>query len=608
MDDITRQLKVIHDQHLNLIDKLTIIKQKIEIMLSKEGGKNKEIQKLIKSIDKIKKNSGLSDETFKTINETFEHAKKMEDEEEKIRKLTEVKESYSVLIKTINEEKINKIKSEINSIINSIEKSLEKYKDDKTVIENEFNGFKKIYKNTVDIDGFIKLKNDLEEMNISRFGKIKVYMKIRPTPGGGDSIVKEGDITTINNFFQINNDQTIVIKSDTTTGKDNNFGPFSKVLFNTKGGINTTKNVVLFDEMSGENSPLNLDSLLGRSTILFGYGISGSGKSWTILGGEGDPGLIPLLIKSLETAGVEVKPFKIFEHYLNSNDFIDTDGANPFFVKDKKLKSNIREFTVKVYKKDESPLIDFIKLDKDRKDLFSIKKTPNNPSSSRTHLFIIYEIKKDGKTGYIIFIDSAGKEEPLEIAKQFYTKSKEREIENPALPFVANKDQHKSASYTRLDPNSIKLEDVVVKKSNPPLIEKQLDFVKQVIREGFFINESLAHMIYYFTGENISDEVIIDKTKTKFVREYKSYDDKGKLNIFYKPPLERITKKIDNLNPDVTKDPIMITTIFEYLTNLCTIDNQKKFKFVMLGNTRTEERYRDDIIKTLKLVDLLKST
>ena len=56
------------------------------------------------------------------------------------------------------------------------------------------------------------------------------------------------------------------------------------------------------------------------------------------------------------------------------------------------------------------------------------------------------------------------------------------------------------------------------------------------------------------------------------------------------------------------KDPIMITTIFEYLTNLCTLDNQKKFKFVMLGNTRTEERYRDDIIKTLRLVDLLKST
>ena len=52
----------------------------------------------------------------------------------------------------------------------------------------------------------------------------------------------------------------------------------------------------------------------------------------------------------------------------------------------------------------------------------------------------------------------------------------------------------------------------------------------------------------------------------------------------------------------------MITTIFEYLTNLCTVDNQKKFKFVMLGNTRTEKKYRDDIIKTLRLVDLLKST
>ena len=53
MDDITRQLKVIHDQHLNLIDKLTIIKQKIEIMLSKEGGKNKEIQKMIMTLIQV---------------------------------------------------------------------------------------------------------------------------------------------------------------------------------------------------------------------------------------------------------------------------------------------------------------------------------------------------------------------------------------------------------------------------------------------------------------------------------------------------------------------------------------------------------------------------
>ena len=130
------------------------------------------------------------------------------------------------------------------------------------------------------------------------------------------------------------------------------------------------------------------------------------------------------------------------------------------------------------------------------------------------------------------------------------------------------------------------------------------------MREGFFINESLAHMIYYFTGENISDKLIFEKREgTKsVVSEYKSYNKKGKLNVFYTPPSSRITKIIKTLMQSNDKDPIMITTIFEYLTNLCTLDNQKKFKFVMLGNTRTEERYRDDIIKTLRLVDLLKST
>lgn len=624
-NNITSQLDMIQKQHSKLIKKLKTIQEKISIMLSKQGGKNKEIQDLIRSIDKIIKTSGLTDEekkTFEPINASFDDAKKIEgDDDKKISELDKVKKIYSDLITKINKEKIVLIKSEIDSIIDNIQKSLNKYTDSKTKpeIEKEFTDFKTIYAEQVDINGLKKLKNDFEEMNINRFGKIKVYMKIKPTREG-DKIIINGASYIINDFFQINNDQTIEIKPV------NKFGPFSKVSFTTDGFKNTTKNKNLFDEMSGENSPLNINSLLGRSTILFGYGISGSGKSFTILGGEDDPGLIQLLIESLSTNGVSVKLFKIFEHHLNSHDFIKTDGSTPHFVEDK-LNSEIRDFKVSEYESqknlDGSPkdpsLINFSELDKKRKSFGSIKETPNNPSSSRTHLFIIYEIKKGGKTGYVTFIDSAGKEEPLEIAKQFYTKSSGGEdIKNAALPFVAKPKTYKSASYTRIDSS----------KLNRSFSEDdKLRFIKQVIEEGFFINESLAHMIYYFTGENISEKTILKRElkddlkreldkdenvkneKVDSVKNYESYDKHNKLNVFYFPPKSRITEKIDKLSlKSTTDDPIMITTIFEYLTNLCTVDNQKKFKFVMLGNTRTEERYRDDIIKTLRLVDLLKST
>jgi len=655
MEDAIKQLGDIQEKHTQILIKLKKIQNKIDIILSKQGGKNKEIQELIRSIEKIIKTSGLSDEeqkTFKAINDaSFEAAKNIEDDDKKISKLSEVEKRYGEQIKIINKEKIDKIKSEIESIINNIQKSLEKYTDAKTKpeIETEFGIFKTNYeaekvKVDININGLIKLKNDLEEMNISRFGKIKVYMKIKPTPPpGGDKIVAEDGGYIINNFFKINNDQTIEIKPDTEVDKfdplSNKFGPFSKVSFTTtqhiKDGLkNITKNKNLFDEMSGENSPLNINSLLGRSTILFGYGISGSGKSWTILGGKGDPGLIPLLIESLTTNGINVKPFKIFEHHLNSDDFIKTDPSRPHF-EEGNLKSKIRNFDLKTYAKEDNSPIDFIKLEKDRIALHSIKETPNNPTSSRTHLFIVYEIEKDGKTGYVTFIDSAGKEEPLEIAKQFYTKSASGEdIKNAALPFavkpITTKDPKlnffSSASYTRIDFSKDKF-DLLPEKSKVNLYIEKLEFIKDVIREGFFINESLAHMIYYFTGEeNISGKTILKRTlkddlkrelekdesmrdqQADSVKNYESYDKKGKLNVFYKPPSSRIIRKIEKLDETNDKDPIMITTIFEYLTNLCTIKDQKKFKFVMLGNTRTEAKYKDDIIKTLRLVDLLKST
>jgi len=122
MEDPIIQLGNIKQKHTQIFEKLKKIQLKIEIMLSKQGGKNKEIQELIRSIEKIIKTSGLSDETFETINKSFEDAKKIENDEDKISSLEEVKKKYIELIDTINKEKIVKIKSEIDSIINSIQK------------------------------------------------------------------------------------------------------------------------------------------------------------------------------------------------------------------------------------------------------------------------------------------------------------------------------------------------------------------------------------------------------------------------------------------------------------------------------------------------------
>ena len=502
-------------------------------------------------------------------------------------------------------EKINIIKSNINvdilisgieSIIKSIEQSIEKYKNsDKDEVKNTFDKYKSTFESLkIDPDKNLSLletlKNNLEEMNINLFGKIKVYMKIKPNLLD-NIIIDSSSSKIINGFLKINNDETIQIEDE------EKFGPFSKILFKPgdeeiKKYKNIIKNKDLFDELSGENSPLNINNLLGISTILFGYGISGSGKSWTMLGGKDDQGLIPLLIDYLSGNGFTVKPYKIFEHYLDSDDFIETDGSTPYFIEEK-LKSKIRNFKINEYSN--NSVVNFTKLDDKRKSIESIKKTPNNDKSSRTHLFIIYEITKESEKGYITFIDSAGKEEPLEITKQFYTKSEAgKDIKNPALPFVPKPDNYsKNAAYMRLKVQTL----------------DNFNLVKQIIREGFFINESLAHMIYYFSGENIAKETMTNRKKIdnpNYVSTYTSYNTEEKLNVFHKPPKPVY---INTLTDESKSDPVFITTIFDYLTNLCNEKNKpKKFKFVMIGNTRTEKEYKGDITKTLKLINLLKST
>jgi hypothetical protein len=616
--ELIQKLDEMENRSKKIINKLKELKKQIERILTKqEVNLLKTMKESKKTLSKYKLTDEQKEQTEK-LNIKFEEAKKNNDYEE----LERIQNKYEELIKII----ITELNSDINNLMSSIERNILKIQDkDKTqIIKEEYVKIRE--KNEANINDSIdqklekleKLKSDLEEMNISRFGKIKVFIKIKPN--SSDEIKIDGESKIINGFLRINNDETIVINDN------DKFGKFSKVLFKLDGGKNVIKNKDLFEEISGSKylekipkdfslseeilkSPLHINNLLGRSTILFGYGISGSGKSWTFFGGKKDGnedvGLIKLLISSISTMGVKVTPFKIFEHYLDeTSNFIESDGSlEPHFIENK-LKSKIRDFEIKDYLSDESYSINFDKLEKYRTKIFSLKKTPNNDKSSRTNLFIIYKITKGKDVGYITFIDSAGKEEPLEIAKQFYTKtSGGGEIQNPSLPFISKDINFRDASFTRFNFEYFSNGKSLTDDEKKEIYKTNLNYVKNIIREGFFINESFAHMISYFTEENI-----VQKNKEKKINGYKSYNE-GKLSVFYKPPATRKIGKVKELEDSNNEDPILITTIFEYLTNLCSEkdDKTKKFRFIMLGNIQTEKKYKDDIIKTLKLVDFLKS-
>ena len=593
--NMNEQLNEMDKMSQRILATLKELKIKIDGLLSKQ---EVEIIKTIKEFLSTLSKQKLTNKQTDDLNSRFRVAKLTRDHKE-LEKIKEESENLIIQIK-------NNLLEDIRIIMISIETSILKIQDEehKTLLNNEKKEIQEKYKeeesDSLDqkLEKLKNLKNHLEEMNISRFGKIKVFIKIKPNSSDKINIEDESS-KIINGFLRINNDKTIVIDDD-------KFGPFSKISFKLDGEKNIVKNKDLCDEIF-EESQLNIDNLLGRSTILFEYGISGSGKSWSFFGGKDDVGLIQLLLINWKSKpNVQVAPFKIFEHYLDeTSNFINSDNSvTPTFLENQ-MKSRIRNFEIENYLNDDEG-IDFLKLNKERTRLLSIKKTPNNDKSSRTHLFIIYKITTRGRAtdGYITFIDSAGKEEPLEITKQFYTKTigEENEIENPSLPFISRNINFKDASFKRFNFKNFS-NKYLNDEEKRNIYSSNIDSVKNIIREGFFINESFAHMIYYFSGGNIKKMNFVKKT----VSSYKSYNKKGQLNVFYDPPSSRKIVKINELQEINRDDPILITTIFEYLTNLCTEKETKKFRFIMIGNIRTEKEYKIETKNTLKFVDLFKS-
>lgn len=100
------------------------------------------------------------------------------------------------------------------------------------------------------------------------------------------------------------------------------------------------KHQYTFDKVFDENceqsevyddccSPL-IDSLInGRDSLLFCYGTSASGKSYTIKGPENNPGLIPRTIKELFNSNLDICT-EPFASVINYKDFIINEGVSSY--------------------------------------------------------------------------------------------------------------------------------------------------------------------------------------------------------------------------------------------------------------------------------------
>jgi hypothetical protein len=189
----------------------------------------------------------------------------------------------------------------------------------------------------------------------------------------------------------------------------------------------------------------------GYNVFLFGYGFSGSGKTYTLFGKYtlDEPGLVQIGIKSLLKQGFKVSPYSAFDIYgriqfkgrlseltksskiqyyptknkddndkvLYNTDYISKQSYN--FTSDSviEVEKSINQFLVNINEVRKTPFET-----KKFGTVKCVKATINNKESSRGHLFVIFEIlnKETSVKNYLIAVDMAGIEDPLKIVEASY--------------------------------------------------------------------------------------------------------------------------------------------------------------------------------------------
>jgi hypothetical protein len=344
----------------------------------------------------------------------------------------------------------------------------------------------------------------------------------------------------------------------------------------------------------------------GYSVVLFGYGVSGSGKTFSLIGSKGNPGVLHYGLANLENVS-NIRLKYVFEQYYDKINFnnrkvsgtihnlinkisqfkdVSIDETNAF---EKRIPNYIDIKSLKI--EDIYSLTDII--EKYRIEKKRIKATPNNPVSSRSTLYLVFEITFNNDTrGFITIVDMAGRESPIDIFKTFIDTNKTSLASVMAPPPVGG--------VTNIAAN--------VKEEYKSVYSPE--FILDVLNEGFYVNENINHLIYYFNKKN---GVKIPTPKQKLDERYNVvYNMK---NYFVQPQEEE--KIIDNINNSLQ---IPILNFLDNLQSKKSIDNLqskksdtpdsewKPTKFITLCCIRQEADYCDQTIETVDFANNIKST
>ena len=392
--------------------------------------------------------------------------------------------------------------------------------------------------------------------------------------------------------------------SNSVSHDRNEYGPFFSI-YDQK-----TNEEMYYPSEDPEIKPIKgiFDQLKsGYSNFVFGYGYSGSGKTYTLFGKVGDTlGVLQLgLADLMSDPTINIKYKYLFEIYgrifpttttttYDSNIFVyhdknrDMEKYEPFTKSSHELFNY--EYDNMLGIRDDVPVMSTInqvisELTRIRVNNGHIKATVNNPESSRGHLFLTFEVIKTHPTtrtqtsSYITVVDMAGIENPQMIADMYFTEgtSNSQIISSLGEKTLQSKLKLKLRPKV-MDPTTKKLVDL------PPL-----STIINILSEGLFINETINHLKYR----------LLERQEITLPIEYQSTYSVKKGEITEKTPIatDKYSPTRFFLNPAPAGRLNVLGLMLPILSFLESISTHNPSKFIMLALLRIDrELYTADTL------------
>jgi len=470
-------------------------------------------------------------------------------------------------------------------------------------------------------DKIYELKDTLMNLYEDILSAVRVYIRIKGGSDAGES----------------GNNSNIQVVNKIVTSKcqlvDSNYGPFFGVLPSTfnnkdtytgcqgtkidkKGQVTSHQVADYQDEKCCILSDTAgfcrvVDQLQSNyHVILFSYGHSGSGKTYTLFGTPEDPGLVQL---SLANSGAtKFKIDEILELAVGDVDFRSGMRSNNYSKVIKHSPGKYASFIDNNFGNINGILGLLDSINATRIKNKNVLATPNNPYSSRSHLFLKFQlVYPDNHTSKITFCDLGGRESPFELLRMFYNIP-----ENvTTLDFISLllKTTTSTKSMFPYPKHQFTLDDPLINWFTGNTPNEKQKFVNNLnnvdisllLKQSVFINETLNHFEYFvnanqrkpFTYSIIPDDSTFYGASLGITE--RTYD----LQKFLvgKPRFDSSYKNSTKGNLDPIK-------MYSIAADLYGGDPSLKSKIVMICNVRPESRYCKVTNSTLEFANNIKST